>query len=295
MANPGPRPSSSTVPSHSVRGPLRSRLAASAIKILSPPLAIYLFVKMLAIVHDWRIWLVGPVVLGVGVLMLYGVANSLRERNAKEAMQLDPRPPVVYLRPFRADSRQTASSPEGVREGGIVPDTVHSSASPENAISKALSAVGPFVAVGQPGDWLTPVGGASRLYLSDENWKQVVESLVRGAVAVVLQPESSEGTLWEVNLVARSVDLRRVLFVVPNSQLRPLGFARITELIRQRFGVVLPPHDSAPCDAFYFDRHRRPVPIHLAHDPSSALEPFIALLLELSGSAGTEPSLVAPA
>src|ERR1700731_1473272 len=99
MAEPvPPRSSRESVASRGVRGPIRSRLAAVAIKVLSPPLAIYVFVKLVTITHDWRMWLAGPVFLGVGVLMLYGVANSLGAGDAREAMQLDPRPPVVYLR-----------------------------------------------------------------------------------------------------------------------------------------------------------------------------------------------------
>jgi hypothetical protein len=263
---------------------MRSRAVALAIKIISPILAIYILIKLLEITDDWRMWFVGPVVLGVGVLMLYGVANSLSSRDAWETMQNDSRPPIVYLRPFRHDSDQKASAPEGVREGGVTPDVSHASSSKENEISKALTRLGPFVGVGRPGEWLAPVGGASRLYLSDDNWKQVVESLVRRAAAVILQPESSEGTVWEVILVARSMDLRRVLLVVPNSQLRPLGFARICGLIEQRLNVFLPSApESMACDAFYFDGNLSPVPISFAPDATVALAPFVDLVLGLGG------------
>jgi hypothetical protein len=167
--------SPSALPPRPARKPMRSRAASLAIKIISPILAIYLFVELIEITDDWRMWFVGPVVIGVGVLMLYGVANSLSSRDAWETMKHDSRPPIVYLRPFRHDSHQLASAPEGVREGGVTPDVSHASSSKENDISKALIRLGPFIAVGRPGEWLAPVGGASRLYLSDDNWKQVVE------------------------------------------------------------------------------------------------------------------------
>jgi hypothetical protein len=222
----------------------------------------------------------------------------------------------VYLRPFRADDRKITSTAQGAREGGVDPDRSTAYASRENTIRKALSSLGPFVAVGRPGEWLTHAGGATRLYLSDDNWKQVVEALVLTASAVVLQPESTEGTLWEVEFVSGAMDPRRVLLIVPNPRLRPFGFARASDLIEQRFRLPLPPLEDWPkppipvfsfarfalwlsqvlnsvlsvqpegslYDAVYFDRERHSVPVSLAADPTAALAPFVEFVREMGGA-----------
>jgi hypothetical protein len=140
------------------------------------------------------------------------------------------------------------------------------------------------VAVGQPGEPLATLG-AARVYLADHEWKGTVESMVHRAGAVVLQPEFSSGTLWEVELVIRAVDLRRLLLVVPNPAVRPLRFTRVRQLIAERFGVTLPPIDTCPpCDAFYFDATKRPIPLRLDGNASQAAKPFVDHLLALGES-----------
>jgi hypothetical protein len=261
---------------------LRSKLGGLAIILAAPVMVIYLFIKIIGATDDFRWWMVGFVFLGLGWLALHSLGKSLRAPDAAEAMERDPRPPVVYLRPFRADERTTEDAPRGEREGGEHVTVHSSSASRENTISRALASVGPFVAVGKPGESIAPWGGAARVYLSDENWKEVVESLVRRAAAVVLQPEPSEGTLWEVKLVASAVDRRRVLLLVPNPRLRPFGYNRVRQLIAEKFGVELPEQAECPaCDAFSFDGQGRPAPVSLPQDSSADLAPFAKLVSEL--------------
>ncbi len=80
---------------------------------------------------------------------------------------------------------------------------------------------------------------------------RTVESLVRRAAAVVLQPEVSPGTLWELTIIGALVDRKRLLLLVPNPVVRPLGFARVRMLIEETQQVALPPPgECPPCDAF---------------------------------------------
>jgi len=303
-------------PLHPVRHPFRSKFLGYLLIFVSPPIAIYLFLKILAATGDERWWFLGGIFLFLATYGLITVGRKLSATVYSEAVANDPRPPVVYLRPFRADDRKIASAAQGTREGGVATERSTAYASRENTIRKALSGLGPFVAVGRPGEWLTHAGGATRLYLSDDNWKQVVESLVLTAAAVVLQPESTEGTLWEVELVAHTVDLRRVLLIVPNPRLRPFGFAHVYELIAQRFRVQLPSPEDWPrppiptfsfsrlvlwlsqvlnsvlsvqpegslYDAVYFDRDRRSVAVSLAYDPTVPLTPFVNFVRDMGGA-----------
>jgi hypothetical protein len=276
----------------SAKQPVRSKVGGLAVILAAPILILYLCIQLIAATSDFQWRLMGFAFLALGWMALHSLGSRLRSTDALDAMQRDPRAPVVFLRPFRVDERTTQDAPQGDREGGERA-TMHSfKSSHENSISRALSKLGPFVAIGRPGERLAPSGGAARAYLSHQDWKPVVESLVRRAVAVVLQPEPSEGTLWEVNLVAGTVDRRRVLLLVPNSRLRPLGFIRVSQLIEERFGVSLPPQSEClSCDAFSFDLHGHAVPISLPpenewshRDASAALAPFIKLVSELGSS-----------
>jgi hypothetical protein len=139
--------------------------------------------------------------------------------------------------------------------------------------------IGPFLAVGKPGERLAPLG-AARLYVHDDEWQQTVVSLVEKAAAVVLQPEMSRGAVWEVELVGQKVDPRRLLLLVPNPGLRPLAFARVRVLTAELLRIALP-GDCQSCEAFMFDQDRKPVPLSLKRRPGRSLMPFVRQVQQL--------------
>ena len=211
-----------------------------------------------------------------GLLLLatgsVGMGRKLLAPSAEFVLAHDSRNPVVYLRPFDEDARRIEYYPVGMRKGGRKLMRTSEPASREGYLKRALGQIGPFIAVGAPGDTLAPLG-AARLYLADEEWQREVEALVKGASAIVLVPETTEGTRWEVTKVARWVDLRRVLIIVPNPALRPLGYARIQALTAENLPVALP-CDCASADAFMFDAMGLPQAISFGRD-KAALQPFI--------------------
>jgi hypothetical protein len=83
---------------------------------------------------------------------------------------------------------------------------------PEQESAAALSAVGPVVAVGRPGEPLHELG-AARLYVAHEAWQGEVRSLMGRATLVVVRVGSSPGVLWEIDQVLERVP-RRVVFAV---------------------------------------------------------------------------------
>ena len=189
-------------------------------------------------------------------------------------MSRDTRPPVLYLRPFFEDGRMIYDAPVGRRQGGVGNGaSAKRSASHEREIARVLAGIGPLVAIGKPGDSVAPFG-AARVYIGDDAWQQTVLLLIKRAAIVILQPEATQGTWWELNAVASTIDLRRVLLLVPDPTLRPLGYGRIRQLTAQVLPVPLP-ESNDKCDAFMFDAQRRPVPIVLSSSPERAFQPFL--------------------
>lgn len=256
----------------SSQGPRKWRTVGRLVKVLGPAIGVAFIAQM------WWSWpsnftLAMTVFAGLAALMFHHWGDQLSLPDAFEVMKQDPRPPLLFLRSFKEEARKVHDAPVGEREGGVRADSHSWTAGRERELAAALNRVGPFVAIGRPGEPLATLG-ASRVYLGDKDWRRFVESMVPLSAAIVLQPEFTPGTLWEVGFVVKSVDLRRLLLVVPDPSLRPFRFERVRKLIEETFGVALPPADQCPpCEAFYFDLHRKPVPIRLR--PPEAMDSFV--------------------
>ena len=216
-----------------------------------------------------------------GAVGAFVVGRKLLAPDAETVLARDPRQPVVFLRPFGEDFRRVHGFPLGVRNGGRRVANDSRPASWEKKIARPLRRIGPFVSVGAPGDKLAPLGSA-RMYLSDDHWQTEVEDLIRRAAAIVLQPDTTEGTRWELGKVAQLVDSRRLLVIVPNPELRPLGYARIQALTAETFSQPLPT-DCSRVDAFMFDELGRPRPIVFGRRPGAALQAFVEQVRTLPG------------
>ncbi len=231
--------------------------------IVSPVLAALLFLKLISFDIDGRFYIYGFAFLLIGALAGIRTGVQLRAPDAMEVLRRDPRPPIVFLRPFDEEQRVMEGNPVGKREGGEDPARSKGKSAYERTLAVLLRKSGPFIAIGRPGEPLATLG-AARIYVADHEWKEHVEAMVRSAGAVILQPELSAGTLWEVELVAATWDRKRLLLIVPNPALRPLRYARIRDVVQERLGINLPHVEACPpCDAFYFDDSGRPVPLLL--------------------------------
>ena len=104
-------------------------------------------------------------------------------------------PVAVYLRRFHED--------------------VHSAGtSSEEEIALGLGSHALFVAIGRPGEEL-PTQGAFRLYVSDEQWRDVVQALLSIASLIFLRWAPGGHLGWELDQVAQEEKLHRTAFVVP--------------------------------------------------------------------------------
>ncbi len=110
------------------------------------------------------------------------LAKRLKTPAAEALIARDSRPPVLYLRSFTDDVILPFNGMWG-----------HS----EQVILEVVKAIGPLIAIGQPGDILPPPG-ASRLYLDHNEWQVVVKKHMVKSQFVILSAEYTPGVLWEL-------------------------------------------------------------------------------------------------
>lgn len=171
--------------------------------------------------------------LAVGGKALINVGKRIKGQVAiEDVARSDPRPPVLFLRPFVADPQpfvQGFSSKYGKysneaqqamthlrsmadAEGNRRDEDPIISIPFEMYLGPAFcERIGPLIALGNPEDYLPP-DGAIRTYAEDEGWYEYFERLARRAGAVVMPLSSSDNLRKELTFLVRE-GLQRRLFV----------------------------------------------------------------------------------
>ncbi len=192
----------------------------------------------------------------------------------------DPRPHVLYLRPFDDDGAELQISLATInrswaargnwRQLGSMFRFIHTN---EQYLSLAFKDIGPLVAIGDPEERL-PRLGATRVYARGERgWQDLVAQLAAGARYVLLQIGRSPGLLWEVQFVVDHVRPEQLILFLPNQRLRltrPMGPAKRERLRREHYqefrritAGVFPmplPESIGPAMFMYFGPHWTPQP-----------------------------------
>jgi TM2 domain-containing membrane protein YozV len=161
--------------------------------------------------------------------------------SAEQLVASDPRPPVVYLRSFEADS-EIFLRPDGFwNKAATILFDYAVTFSPEQELAEILNHVGPVIAIGKPGEPL-PELGAARLYVGDADWKAKVSDMMARSRLVIIRTGSTPNLEWEIDHAMTRVPRRQILLV-------SLGDAKKTavfdQYFEQRFGRVLPSGKTA--------------------------------------------------
>ena len=153
-----------------------------------------------------------PLACGFAGIFFVRYGKRLLAEDASSALAKDHRQPVLLLRPFTVD--------EGGISGGAGFQLNF-----EQALISILSAIGPVIAVGRPGERLAPAG-AARLYIHGEDWQAQVRRLMdeaRVVVLVLFTPQATEETAetqgfqWEIQQTIGQLDPKKLLFVLPEA------------------------------------------------------------------------------
>jgi hypothetical protein len=169
-----------------------------------------------------RVFTVG-IPAGFGLL---GLGRRSRAPGAREVLQKDPRPPVLYLRAFSREKDVFAK----VRNDGMDfvdrPAAERHNRTVEEFLGSAINAsLGPFVAFGSPLDYVPP-DGAARLYAADDRWENEFLDLAGRARILLTVPQYSSNLVHELQVARRRGWLHKVRILTrPTMQL-----TRIEEL-----------------------------------------------------------------
>jgi hypothetical protein len=130
----------------------------------------------------------------------------------------DSRRPIVYLRSFQDDSTTGKIPPRlpfGYSEYSYAYSYGLRLRTEEEDLAAVMNEVGPFTAIGRPGEKL-PELGAYRIYVAhDQDWQEEVRKRMLEAQLVVIRLGGTEGVLWELKTAIELVEPERLLLLVP--------------------------------------------------------------------------------
>jgi hypothetical protein len=126
-------------------------------------------------------------------------------RSAEEELERNgTRRPIFYLRSFRLDEKSAHRSWRERFLGTMPIETA------EQTLAAVLRKLGPFIAMGRPGESL-PTLGAARFYVSDDRWQEKVADVVKASQLVVWTTGVTEGLRWELDHLIRNVSPERLV------------------------------------------------------------------------------------
>lgn len=214
------------------------------------------FVPMLLMIISWIIvglsipdinaaamaifFLCGAVGVGLGMRgsWLDSMAARLLSESLQEKLEQDPRPPIIYLRPFSRDL-QAAKVYKYVWFGSFSMNTWVETItdSEEQHLAKTFEEIGPFVALGNPADSVAALGAARQYLDHNEDWKGAVDRLMANAAMCIMNPGKSESFIWELQRATEKLPPARLLLCISLDDSEYLDFRNRTKNL---FPVSLP-------------------------------------------------------
>jgi hypothetical protein len=191
---------------------------------------------------------------------------------ADDVLAKDTRAPILYLRSF--DDEAQDNHPSAILNAShtnIAESTPAWGPREQDALAAVLARIGPYVAIGKPGEPL-PELGAARTYVSDAAWQAKIQEWLERAHLVILRAGATQGLRWELSELVRRIDPRRVLVILPTSAEHYSAFTTwANEVLPQRLPASLPA-ERLIC----FDEVWHPKTLPPRTSITKTLQPFLA-------------------
>jgi hypothetical protein len=161
---------------------------------------------------------------------LFTRARRVLAPTAEVAVHGDPRPPMLFLRSFQDDKTKLKAR---VRLAGL---PAMQQLRLEEAIELMLSGLGPFLAVGEPGEGL-PQLGAARVYLAEDEWQNAVLAWIRGSSLIIMLAGPTPWIKWETQNILQHRRLDRLVLLVPPGR-KPPGSRQATDRLKRWHNIL---------------------------------------------------------
>lgn len=182
--------------------------------LLAVALCFYLCLKEVLFATGMNSVLAVAVLVGVSGLALFYVATifvryALRfvRRDARRALSRDVALPVLLLRSFADDSAR-------VRPTSLVKRLQLRRLRLEEVIASGLRSVGPFIAIGRPGEKL-PLLGAHRAYFGDNEWQAAVRNWIDRSRIILMVAGTTPWVRWELSEILERQALGKLVVLLP--------------------------------------------------------------------------------
>ena len=142
----------------------------------------------------------------LGTLLLRRGLRWIR-LDARGQMRADTRPPVLLLRSFKDDQAR-------LRPIGFLSLLQLRRSRLEEAVGREVGILGPFIAVGTPGESL-PELGAHRAYLGDGEWQHAVLDWIDRSRIVLMIAGTTPWVAWELRALRDAAALTKLLLLLP--------------------------------------------------------------------------------
>jgi len=141
------------------------------------------------------------------VFLIY--ARQYFQPDFKTLREADKRPPVLLLRSFKDDEKIKYQS----ADGSLLDFSL------ESRLAGHFSAIGPFIAVGEPKDKL-PHLGAIRVQLSDDEWQGSVTNWMDESRLIVLMAGQTKWVGWELQEIVNRGHASKFVLLFPQIKVR---------------------------------------------------------------------------
>jgi hypothetical protein len=192
-------------------------------------------------------WVAAVAFLLIGGAACWRIARLAGLPDAPATLGADTRPPVLYIRPFAREAQVFVETPRTMQQfwGDWVRAVLRLPSQRyltlEGYLGPPLNAMGPFVGLGNPLDFVPPEG-AARLYADDERWMQDFAELAGSAACIITTPARSDQLLWELRWLRERGLHDRLLVLTPPQLLPTARSAR--DRVRRPLVRLLTTHSS---------------------------------------------------
>jgi hypothetical protein len=135
-------------------------------------------------------------------------------RNIDEVLKSDARPPVLFLRAFKDETRFFDFAYAGQRKSRSLPHLADRGyLNLDLYLSDAIEKlIGPFIALGNPDDVFAPAG-AARSYAASEDWRETFKKLAAKCAAILVLPGNTGELAWELSWLLVSGNAAKVFLL----------------------------------------------------------------------------------